>query len=506
MVATLVELIRPHAASIDVATIGALLGEQRIQTAHGEMFTGRPATVIIANDDYVIKLRHDYRLDDVNAVRFIENAIELEQTLGIHHGRKTWFIDRTDGGVVIANITPRLRPLHDPGVVERLQPEGFLAVLDVVLERYCAIAAQHDMRLDLGLSNFAINDDGDMFYLDDETYGWDNFLSLGHFLGVLVRAQQWLTPEHAGALGKCLRRHVADHFGDSHHTTVVVGHLKSVFIPPQKKAVMDAVIHALQHGDYVAAPRPVRMACQRIALIADIHANAPALRAALDFVADCGVDNTVVLGDVVGYGPHPRQCIEMLRNLPNCSILRGNHDHAAARGQVNGKMQSFAKWALEWTIAQLTDDDKQWLLELPLYLEGEHWLAVHGAPLDKSYFNAYVYKMTYGDNLDNLAERNIKLCFHGHTHIQTTYYRNSSGDHQACAPSQDLNHYHHALVCPGSIGQPRNGERGAQLAILDLSRQHLQFHSIEYDLEPTLTAMRGADFPATLIDRLTRGE
>ena len=498
-----IEIIRPTPASIDGATIHAALDAQHIATAHGETFTGRPMTKIIASDDYVIKLREDYRLNRTNAIRFIQNAIQLEQTLGVHHPGKTWFIHQTSA---IANITPRLQPLHEPGLLDTFQADSFVVLLENILERYFAIAVEHDLRLDLGLSNFAIDRDSHTYYLDDETYSWDNFLSLSHFLGVLVRSQHWLTPEHAGDLGKFIRQQVTDRFGDSHHTTVIVGHLNCVFIPPQKKPVMDAMIRALQRGEYIAAPRPAHIKQERIALIADIHANAPALRAALDYIDDSGVDSTLVLGDIVGYGPHPRQCIELLRSAPRCSILRGNHDHAAARGQTNANMQSFAKWALQWTIEQLTEDDKTWLAELPLFLEGDTWLALHGAPLDKSYFNAYVYKMTYGDNLDNLAERNIKLCFHGHTHIQTTYYRNTSGDGQDLAPNQDLSKHHHALVCPGSIGQPRNGERGAQLAILDLSRQHLQFHSIQYNLESTITDMRAADFPATLIDRLARGE
>ena len=187
-------------------------------------------------------------------------------------------------------------------------------------------------------------------------------------------------------------------------------------------------------------------------------------------------------------------------------MLRGNHDHAAATGICGPGFGTTSRWCIEWTVERLAEAHKAWLLALPVSLEGEGWLAVHGAPVDATFFNAYVYHMTYTQNLDELARRGIALCFHGHTHMPGVYARNRAEVDVFLSEKQvSLQGFRHSLVCPGSVGQPRNRATGAQLAVLDWEARSLRFFSLPYAAEGVLADMGQAGFPPGLVQRLLAG-
>jgi len=219
----------------------------------------------------------------------------------------------------------------------------------------------------------------------------------------------------------------------------------------------------------------------------------------------------MVLGDTVGYGPHPAACIERLQET-ELTVIKGNHDHAAATGDSNRGMSKIAKWCIEWTIPQLTAQQRQWLNDLPLELNnsdesGKKWQAMHGAPIDPNYFYAYVYQMTFEQNLDVLAERNLDLCFHGHSHVQGLYVRNNLGLDSFVKPDSSLflEPYKHALICSGAVGQPRDGSVGAQLAIYNQRTFELKFVLVPYAMDKTIADMQRLGFPQTLWERLKQG-
>jgi diadenosine tetraphosphatase ApaH/serine/threonine PP2A family protein phosphatase len=154
------------------------------------------------------------------------------------------------------------------------------------------------------------------------------------------------------------------------------------------------------------------------------------------------------------------------------------------------------------------DPELAWLDELPPSLQQDGWLAVHGAPQDKHCFFGYVYRMSYEANLDNLAERDIPICFHGHSHITGVYFRNQDGDSGFSKETQQsLQDYRHCLVSPGSIGQPRDNDGPATpFAIFNPQTKQLTFHRVDYAVETTISAMLAHDFPAALAQRLRNGE
>ena len=153
----------------------------------------------------------------------------------------------------------------------------------------------------------------------------------------------------------------------------------------------------------------------------------PALDAVIAESRRMGVDRFAFLGDAVGYGPYPVECVERLAGLDLTVALCGNHDHAACWGIEGAETVGMARKTIAWTRKQLGQQDHSWLAEL----EREHidngWMAVHGAPVCPERFRAYVYVMTFADNLEHLAQRGMPVCFHGHSHIQIAYRREASG-------------------------------------------------------------------------------
>lgn len=487
----------------DSAVIMRLLDEaNQVVNRHGESFTGRPTTHLLVSESHVIKQRTEYKLKEKDARRFIDQAIERERRLGLYPPAKSWFLIFDEGAEtpLIANITPRLRPLNDLS-----DDEHYLDYIRQMFEIYLSTAARQELSLDIALSNFAIDSTGHLYYIDDDVYGWDRFTTLSHYLGVLIRTEERFDEEQARTLGQHLHHYVLEHFGDRLWCSVIAEETHGLFMPEPRKGAMRALLRALTEGSAPARQKTVLPTSSVVALLGDIHANAPALERVFNYLEQRGISEMLVMGDVVGYGPHPAECIDMLRAQRGARVLQGNHDHAVVSQNYGLGFSPVSKWVIEWSKERLTADALAWLDSLPLYLQGDDWIAVHGAPNDKTFFNAYVYEMSYEDNLANLESRNLHLCFHGHTHLQKVYYRKHRQDRSSTAQHQQIKDFDRALICPGSVGQPRNGKPGTELALLDRQSGELEFIHLEYDMSTILSDMSSYSFPLNLIDRLKNG-
>lgn len=502
-------------SSIRIDIVGAIAPEHAIDEArirealcgtpqtlsHGGTFTGRPGTKLIVTDDLVVKLREELCYAPRDMRRWIDLALDKERLLRVHTPHKTWFLLWRGSDAVIANITPRLQPLHD---LRHLERETFLPLLGKVVELCIRAAAHHDLRLDEGLSNFGVDAAGALYYLDDETYDWDHFTGLTEMLGVWIRQLEVLDAATGRWLGDCLRAAITNEFHDPHAARVLAEGLRGILALTERQiAARDACVAAL------APPARSRTRAPRakaFALLADVHANLPALEAVLAALREHDVREGIVLGDIVGYGPHPGECIERLKEA-GLAVLKGNHDHAVATGAFGGGFSANGRWVAQWTRDNLAPWALQWLEGLPLYYEGEDWLAVHGAPIDRTFFNAYVYNRTYEDNLDHLRERGIRFCFHGHSHLRGVYFETPRERGFRDDRAMDLSGLRHALICPGSVGQTRRGIGGiAEFAIFDAETKRLQLLDVPYDPEITIERMRVFRFPDQLQQRLRSGQ
>ena len=501
-----IEILNGSKTAYTVEHISKCLQGEKKALSHGGEFTGRPTTQIIASEHHIIKLRNDYQSMSMReSRRFAEQQIEKEAQLNIYHPVKTWFIYRNDphSKIMIANIMPKLQPLH---VRCQQLDEDTVTLIAAAINMYLEVGKRCDLQLDLSLSNYAIDENEQLFYLDDDTYTWDNFTTLSNFLGHLLRSQEQLSETHAQQLARLIHDQVLQHFNDKHWLFVVAEELKNTFVTDEKRNTLSTFCNDLINKKETVIKSLRQTSGQRLGIIADIHSNAPALQTALAFLKQERIDQFIVLGDIVGYGPHPEECITLLQACPEAMVIKGNHDHAAVDGNCAQGFSTLARWVIEWTHATLTSDSRNWLHELPPFLEEDDWIAVHGSPCDRTFFKAYVYEMTYERNLDHMHSRNKRLCFHGHTHIQKVYFRRRNQAAESISSEQlALDGIEHALVCPGSIGQPRGGKTGVELSIFDPNQQQLMNYRLPYDNSRTIRDMERQHFPAKLIERLEQG-
>ncbi len=525
--------------------VQTLLQNHQTTLQHGQTFTGRPTTKIHCSEHDVLKLRTELQFDLLYAERWVKQTLEKEQNYGVHPPQKTWFLafPAADERPIIGNICPRLMPLHEVFNQLEASPERCLPLLNKMVDLYFA-AAQHLRRLDEGLSNFAIDAEENIYYLDDDIYSWDKFLSFAHMLGVYFRSLKWLEGEVAVQFGQDIQQAIIQHFADIQYISVLAEQLRDVFIPAENRRIaLTSFIQALENRQVtsipsitaaptnttnptaaiipsntpasaplapavITAPTPQTIPLENnryLALLADIHGNITALETVFDFLKTQGIEHAIVLGDIVGYGPYPSECIQRIQDS-GFTVIKGNHDHGLATGKFDVGFSKSAAWALNWSLPHVSQAQREWLLNLPPVLHHEHWLAVHGAPIDPTFFNAYVYHMTYSDNLDVLARKKIPLCFHGHSHQTLVHGRQQDTDKVIDGrdiQDVDLSPYSHALVCPGSIGQPRNQRAGAHFAVYDQQEQTVHYYNLSYDTLDLFSKMEEEQFPE-MVKRLFR--
>lgn len=486
-----------------VEDIENLLTLPLIELEHGKTFTGRPHTRLHSDDHNILKIRTELHFDEKSAKRWVNQALEKERLLNIHLPSKTWFvaIPQHGGDPLIGNICPLVKPLHSLLFNITESSPKIIELIEKVWWMYFKIATLHNLRLDEGLSNFGLSGDGQIYYLDDEVYNWDCFLLAAQTLGTYLRALPWLNKENSAEIGSCLRNLILEFFGQQ-YLTVLAELIRNTFIPDAKKPLLNALVNALMEGQTKTRAAPPKNTQRFMAILADVHANFPALETVLAYLKQENISEGLVLGDVVGYGPHPVECIERLQNS-TLTVLKGNHDHGLALGEFGKGFSKTAQWGLRWNLERVSIEHRQWLENLAPMLLNDQWLAVHGSPIDPLFFFAYVYEMTYERNLDRLQERNISLCFHGHTHLPGMYGRIAGKPDQFYLEEViDLNQFAHSLVCPGSVGQPRNRQLGAQFVIYDRVENKIHFKCLDYPIDKTIRDMESYHFPHALINML----
>jgi diadenosine tetraphosphatase ApaH/serine/threonine PP2A family protein phosphatase len=240
----------------------------------------------------------------------------------------------------------------------------------------------------------------------------------------------------------------------------------------------------------------------RILVISDIHANLTALDAVLE--AAGSVDEIWCLGDVVGYGPDPNECVERLRSLPNLTCLIGNHD-AAALGNIDlNAFNREARASAHWTQSVLSEESRQFLSGLPEQSVAHEVTLVHGSPRSP----VWEYLLDPVSAYDNLAYFNTRLCFIGHTHIPMAFSMVDGLDEmesELLRNGQSPAIEGRMFLNPGSVGQPRDHNPMAAFAIYDPDISIWRAHRAVYDIESVQSRMLQVNLPNRLIHRLVEG-
>ena len=240
----------------------------------------------------------------------------------------------------------------------------------------------------------------------------------------------------------------------------------------------------------------------RIAVLSDIHANVPALEAVL---ADAGrVDAVWHLGDVVGYGPDPDGVVERLRAVGAIGV-RGNHDAAAVGGDEIDWFNPDARRAMEWTRTAVSPATVEWLAALPERRTEGNADLVHGSHREP----IWEYVTSADIARANLAHVVVPIGLHGHTHVPIAFVEGQAGGRVEVVRGRRGTTLElggrRALVNPGSVGQPRDGEPEASYLILDPEAGTVSWHRVSYDIGAVQEGMRAAGLPPPLIARLALG-
>jgi len=238
----------------------------------------------------------------------------------------------------------------------------------------------------------------------------------------------------------------------------------------------------------------------RIAVLSDIHGNLPALEAVLASLSP--YDAIWQLGDVVGYGPQPNEVVALLASEKALGV-RGNHDSAAVGELDTDAFNDDARAAVEWTMGELTDATRDWLTALERREELEGFTLVHGSPRDPTW--EYVYAVSIARA--NMNRFTTTHCLVGHTHVPLVY-RQAGSKTEPWLPrdgSQLGLDERRALLNPGSVGQPRDGDRRASGMLLDTEQMSATWHRVEYPVDAVQRLMEKAGLPKRLVARLSHG-
>jgi len=238
----------------------------------------------------------------------------------------------------------------------------------------------------------------------------------------------------------------------------------------------------------------------RIALVGDIHSNLHALERVAQALDDLDPDVRICLGDVVGYGAYPSECISWVQ--ANCELtVRGNHDHFVALASGADRFNTFAFRALAWTAEQLSADELAWLGELNYSEEYEGIRICHGNPIQPE---AWLYVITHHDADFIFRSTEAAITVVGHSHLQGGFVEQEGS--LSLEPGKAVALDGRRIVLnPGSVGQPRDGDPRAAFALLDTTREAVTMFREEYDVESARQAILDAGLPAELGDRLRVG-
>ncbi len=241
----------------------------------------------------------------------------------------------------------------------------------------------------------------------------------------------------------------------------------------------------------------------RIALISDVHSNQVALETVLAALPPH--DQLWCLGDTIGYGPRPNECLALVRERAT-HVLTGNHDLACLGVISLVDFNSLARQANEWNNRQLKPDLRAYLRERPEKITAEPDVTLaHASPRDP----IWEYILDLETALDNLEHYKTSICFVGHSHVPIIFEVPVDGlvtfDHAQAGQVVQLEPGARYIFNPGSVGQPRDNDPRAAFAVWDTDAATLQFERVPYDIGTTQRQMRDARLPSMLADRLQYG-
>jgi diadenosine tetraphosphatase ApaH/serine/threonine PP2A family protein phosphatase len=242
----------------------------------------------------------------------------------------------------------------------------------------------------------------------------------------------------------------------------------------------------------------------RTLVLSDIHANLVALEAVLADAAG-QYDRMWFLGDLVGYGPNPNECVERLRGLEPDVALSGNHDWAVLRKLDADEFNDDARKLVHWTRREMTAENLVYLDSLPPLHIAHPFTLAHASPRHP----VWEYILDLQTALENFEYFDTPYCLVGHSHIPALFVLDeiaSELNFYLVADGETIDLSQRRLILnPGGVGQPRDGDPRAAYALLDDEARTWTLHRVAYDVAETQRRMREFKLPPRLIERLEFG-
>jgi predicted phosphodiesterase len=239
------------------------------------------------------------------------------------------------------------------------------------------------------------------------------------------------------------------------------------------------------------------------AVISDIHGNLEALLSVWEYIESCRekIDKVVCLGDIVGYGADPEECIKLTRDISDV-ILAGNHDFAVCEQTNIDDFNDYAKEAVLWSRNALREDEIKILKNLPFTFREENMSFVHSSLYSPE---SWRYLSSPSDTHIDFQIMEDEILFVGHTHVQVLF-KDTGKNVQMLLPGEiPLDADKKYIINPGSVGQPRDRDPRAAFMIYDSDRKYVQSLRVEYDIEKAKSKILKAGLPDILATRLSRG-
>lgn len=236
----------------------------------------------------------------------------------------------------------------------------------------------------------------------------------------------------------------------------------------------------------------------KLGIISDVHGNLEALNAVLKEARDLML---ICLGDIVGYGASPNECIELVRERASF-IIAGNHDLAAVDLIDYANFNFVAKKAISWTRSNLSEENIRYLRSLRLTLSLYDFFAVHSAPCSPESWR-YILSPDVAEEEFSCFDQN--LCFIGHSHLPFVIKKSRDQLTASFLQEMDLEESSRYIVSVGSVGQPRDGNPAACFCIYDTDEKRIQMKRTIYNANEAADKILKAGLPFNLASRLIHG-
>jgi len=237
-------------------------------------------------------------------------------------------------------------------------------------------------------------------------------------------------------------------------------------------------------------------------LFSDVHSNLEALEGLLAHISEEKPDKIFFLGDVVGYGANPSECLQTVADMADL-CLAGNHDVAAAGILATTYFNPLAKEVIFWTQSQLSAEEIAYLKTLPVILQFPEFCLVHSSPWQPDQWN---YIITKKDAADNFPYFSSSLCFIGHSHRAEIFILDQSENCRiSLNEAIEVKENYRYIVNVGSVGQPRDNNPQAAYCLYDDQKKYIQIHRFDYNIQKAQQKIIQADLPHFLAERLSLG-